>query len=83
MLFMEQIAENYSRYLVKKAGTPIIERIIETGFMIASESEQDYEDEQDNPHTLALYMIFSFANELPNNVVYPIIMKNVERFGTS
>jgi len=81
MLFMEQIAENYSRYLVKKAGTGIIEMILDVGFRIASESEQDYEDEQENPHTLALYMIYSFASELPNAVVYPLIMKLVDQYG--
>jgi hypothetical protein len=44
MLFLEQIAENYSRYLVKKAGVQIIDKIIETGFVIASESEDAYEE---------------------------------------
>lgn len=43
MLFLEQIAENYSKYLVKKAGAPIIERIVEVAFIIASESEEDYD----------------------------------------
>lgn len=28
-------------------------------------------------------MVLSFASEMPNEVIYPIIMKNVERFGTS
>jgi hypothetical protein len=45
MHFLEQIAENYSRYLVKKAGVAFIDNIIDTGFAIASESEEDYEDE--------------------------------------
>ena len=50
MLFMEQIAENYSRYLVKKAGLPTIERIINTAFTIAAEAgEEDHEGEQDTP----------------------------------
>ena len=49
MLFLEQIAENYSKYLVKKAGVAVIEKIIETGFVIASESEEGYDDEQDSP----------------------------------
>lgn len=47
LLFLELIGENYSRYIVKKAGTPMIERIIETGFQIASESEEGYDEEQD------------------------------------
>ena len=45
MLFLEQIAENYSKYLLKKAGVPIIERIIDAAFTIASEAEEDYEDD--------------------------------------
>lgn len=44
MLFLEQIADNYSKYLVKKAGTHIIEKIIEAAFTIASESEEDFEE---------------------------------------
>jgi hypothetical protein len=83
MLFLEQIADNYSKYLIKKNLVHIIDKIIETGFVIASESEADYEGEQNTPHTLALYMIFNFASEVPNTVVYPIIMRYVEKFGTS
>ena len=45
MLFLEQIADNYSRYLIRKNGVHIIDKIIETGFIIASESEADYEGE--------------------------------------
>lgn len=45
MLFLEQIAENYSKYLLKKAGVPIIEKIIDAAFKIASEDEEDYEDD--------------------------------------
>ena len=50
MLFLEQIGENYSKYLVKKAGTQIINKIIETAFVIASESEEDFEEGQETPH---------------------------------
>lgn len=77
LLFLEQVADNYSKYLVKKIGKQIIEKIIVTGFQIASESEQDYEDEQETPHTLALYMIYSYSCEVPHNIIYPIIMQNV------
>ena len=45
MLFLEQIAENYSKYLLKKAGVHIIENIIDAAFKIASEDEEDYEDD--------------------------------------
>ena len=39
MLFLEQVADNYSRFLIKKGKTDLIEQIIGTGFVIASESE--------------------------------------------
>lgn len=45
LLFLELVAENYSKYLVKKVGLNVIEKIIETGFRIASESEEEYSDE--------------------------------------
>jgi hypothetical protein len=83
MLFLEQIGENYSKYLVKKAGVAVIDKIVEIGFTIASESEEGYENEQDTPHQLALYMLFSYSSEIPNNVIYPLMMKHVEKFGTS
>jgi hypothetical protein len=64
MLFLEQIADNYSKYLVKKGGTAIIERIIEAAFIIASESEEDYDKEQDTPHQLALFLVFSYSGAI-------------------
>ncbi len=39
MLFLEQVADNYSKFLIKKGHTGIIDQIIETAFIIASESE--------------------------------------------
>jgi hypothetical protein len=64
MLFVEQIGENYSKYLVKKAGTAIIDKIMETAFIIASESEEDFEDGQETPHQLALYLVFSYSSAI-------------------
>lgn len=61
----------------------MIEHIIETGFVIASESEEGYEEEQETPHTLALYMVYNFACEVPNPIVYPIIMRCVDKWGNS
>ena len=83
MLFLEQIGENYSRYLVKKAGTAIIDKIIEAAFMIASETEDDFEEGQDTPHQLALYLIFSYSSSITIQIMYPIIMKYVQKFGSS
>ncbi len=83
MLFLEQIGENYSKYLVKKAGSHIIEKIIETAFIIASESEEDFEEGQETPHQLALYLVFSYSSAISYQIMYPIIMKYVQKFGTS
>lgn len=81
MLFLEQIAENYHKFLVKKAGAAIIDKIVEAAFTIASESEEDYEDGQETPHQLALYLIFSFSTNISYQIMYPIIMKHVIKFG--
>jgi hypothetical protein len=45
LLFLELVAENYGRVLVKRLGADVIDQIILTGFVIASESEEDFEDE--------------------------------------
>jgi hypothetical protein len=83
MLFLEQIGENYSKYLVKKAGTAVVDKIIEAAFVIASESEEDFEEGQESSHQLALYLVFSYSCAISNQIMYPIIMKYVEKFGTS
>jgi hypothetical protein len=83
MLFLEQIADNYSKYLVKKAGTHVIDKIIEAGFTIASESEEDYEQGQETPHQFGLYLVFSYSTAITYQIMYPIIMKYVQKFGTS
>jgi hypothetical protein len=83
MLFLEQIAENYSKYLVKKAGPGLLERIVEAAFTIASEAEEDYDDGQETPHQLALYLVFSYSSCISYQLMYPLVMKQVQRFGLS
>ena len=57
LLFLELVAEKYGRIMIKKSGgLGIIEKIIETGFIIASESEEAFEDEQETRK----YIIFLF-----------------------
>ena len=48
LLFLELVAENYSKQLVKKVGVNMVEKIIQTGLIIASENEADYEGEHEN-----------------------------------
>lgn len=48
LYFLELVCENYSRQLTKtSSGKEIIDRIIEVGFHIASESEEGFENEED------------------------------------
>lgn len=47
MLFLELIAENYCKYILKKLGKDVIDQIVKTGFEIASESEELYAEEQE------------------------------------
>ena len=51
MLFLELIAENYARVLIKNHGTKFIEAIVECGFNIASEDPERYgtNDEETPP----------------------------------
>jgi hypothetical protein len=46
-LFLELIAENYCKYILKRLGKEVIDQIVKTGFDIASESEEMYADEQE------------------------------------
>lgn len=43
MLFLELIAENYSRVLIKNHGMGFIDKIFEVGFKIASEDPSQWE----------------------------------------
>lgn len=70
--FLENFGDNFGKYMAKKQMTNMLQQIVETGFIIASESTEEYADDEDSPHSLALYMLYNYASEVPNNVVYPI-----------
>ncbi len=71
IFFLEQVADNYPK-LVVKAG--LLHGILETGFKIVAEPEDGYDEDQDTPPLLALNMIYAFAVELPNKLVYPALI---------
>lgn len=52
--------------------TSLLQKIIECGFAIAAESTEDYADDEESPHTLSMYMLYSYASEVPNPTIYPI-----------
>lgn len=46
LLFLELVAEKYGRVMVKKSGgAALLDSIIQTGFIIASEDEEGFDDE--------------------------------------
>lgn len=83
LLFLELVAENYGKVIVKRLGADVVDKIVYTGFVIASESEEDYEEEQETPHTLSLYMIYNYSCEISKKVIYPTLLKYIQQFGTS
>lgn len=70
--FLEEIGDSFGKYMAKKSMTALIQSIIETGFVLAAESEEDFADDEESPHTLAMYMLYNFASEVPNPTIYPI-----------
>ena len=78
--FLELIGDNFSKYLVKQKQLPLIQSIVDAGFKIASESTEEYADEEESPHSVSLYMLYNFACEVPNSLIYPIFKGNVLLF---
>ena len=61
MLFLELIAEKYIRALIKKHGLNVIDKMIETGFQIASEDPALYEGNEVKPPDMALDLLYRYA----------------------
>jgi hypothetical protein len=57
--------------------TTLIQKVVDCGFRLAAESTEEFADDEESPHTLALYMIYNFASEVPNPVAYPIFKTNI------
>ena len=83
MLFLELIAEKYARALVKKHGTPVIDKVVETGFQIAAEDPSMYEGSEVKPPDMALDLLYRYAQHVPNDKVWPIFQKYLQAYGTS
>ena len=47
---------------------------------MACEDTEEFPDEEDSPHYLALCMLYNFASEVPNEVAYPIFKQNILMF---
>ena len=79
IFFLEQIGDTFGRSLVKK-NIELIQKVIECGFTIACEDTEDYPEEDDSPHYLALCMLFNYASEVPNDTAYPIFKQSILTF---
>ena len=76
---MERLAEVFTKKLAKKKRE-LIDLMIATGFKIASR-EKDHSNEDGNDlHELYLPMLFVFASDLPNKIVYPVYKQNIMEF---
>ena len=76
LLFLERVGEVYTKKLVKKHGD-LITKIINTGFKVCCEDEDGYNDDEENPHELALSLLFIFAAEPPSELVYDMFKSNI------
>ena len=55
--------------MVKKDASKL-QQIIECGCTIACEDISEYPNEEENPHELAIIMLYSYASSLPNEIAY-------------
>ena len=72
MLFLELIAERYAKALIKKHGMNVIDKLVETGFQIASEDPTLHEGSEVNPPGMALDLLYRYAQHVHNDKVWPI-----------
>jgi hypothetical protein len=75
--FLELLGDSFGKHLAKKKMTNELELIINCGFQLASESTSEYADEEESPSTLALYMLYNYASEVPNPVAWPLFKRNI------
>jgi len=75
--FLEEIGDTFGKYMVKKQMMTLIQKVVDCGFRIAAESTEEYADDEESPHTLAMYMLYNYASEIPNPIAYPIFKTNI------
>ena len=79
LFFLEQLGDTFGRSLAKK-NVELLRQIVECGFKVACEDTEEFADEEDSPHYLALCMLYNFAAEVPNEVAYPIFKQHILLF---
>lgn len=83
LYFLEQLGDTFSRQLVKKGEVATLKKIIECGCQVACEDVSEYPSEEENPHELALIMLYQYAAEMPNEVAYPIFKDSIVQLCSS
>lgn len=83
MLFLELIAENYSKMLIKNHGIAFIDKVFEVGFKVMAEDPELYEGQEETPPQMATQMLFTYACVVHTEKVFPIIMKHMQTYSVS
>lgn len=83
MFFLELIADNYAKTLIKNHGLAFIDKVFEVGFQIMAEDPELYEGQEESPPQMAAQMLFSYACCVHTEKVFPIIMKYMQKYAVS
>lgn len=55
LLFLERVAEKYGRVIIKRGGgVGVMDKIVETAFVIASESEEPFDGEEETRKNIVI-----------------------------
>ena len=64
--FLTLMSMSFGKVLSKSKMNDTLKQVIDCGFRIASESTEEYPDEEESPHSSALYMLSNYACEVTN-----------------
>lgn len=78
--FLENLGDSFGKFMAKKHMTQTINNIIETGFIISAENTDEFADDEESPNTVAMYMLYNYADEVPNGVIYPLFLSHIKQF---
>eukprot|EP01022_Parablepharisma_sp_SALTPOND_P026337 TRINITY_DN628_c0_g1_i1.p1 TRINITY_DN628_c0_g1~~TRINITY_DN628_c0_g1_i1.p1 ORF type:complete len:1088 (+),score=135.90 TRINITY_DN628_c0_g1_i1:26182-29445(+) len=76
LCFIESAAQSKGKFL--KKDRPTLLAVLQVGFEVASEDEEEYDKEEETPIDAALDMIEQFAIKVPNTTIFPLIIKGCE-----
>jgi hypothetical protein len=75
--FLDQLSDTFGKFIAKK-HSELLEKMIKAGFTIASEDNEDAEEDTEKAADFAIYMLLSIATEVPNPVSWPLFKANVQ-----